>query len=310
MVNAGTNRYVLITPVRNEEKTIEITIQSVIHQTLPPAEWVIVSDESTDRTDEIISRYSAKYEFIQFLRLTKRPSRNFASVVFAVEAGYGDLKTKDYAFLGILDGDVRLAQDYYEQIVAHFTSDPSLGLAGGLVLDNVDGKSIRHRQYLRDVAGAVQFFRRTCFESLGGLTAIPEGGWDAITCVRARMNGFRTATVPDLVVEHLKPRNIAEGNLFRRNWQLGTRDYALGGHPLFEVVKCCARTLDSPLLIGAVARLFGYSLAAMTWRQRFLPKDVVNYIRREQLARLQPFRNRRSIASSSVSVSATSRKII
>ena len=90
------NRYVLITPVRNEEKTIEITLRSVINQTLTPAEWVIVSDESTDRTDEIISRYSAKYEFIQFLRLTKRPSRNFASVVFAVEAGYAALKTNRY----------------------------------------------------------------------------------------------------------------------------------------------------------------------------------------------------------------------
>ena len=99
------------------------------------------------------------------------------------------------------------------------------------------------------------------------------------------MNGFKTATFPELVVEHLKLRNIAEGNLFRRNWQLGIRDYALGGHPLFTVVKCCARTLDSPLLIGAVARLFGYCLAGMTWRKCFLPKDMVNYIRREQLTR-------------------------
>ena len=300
MATVEHHRYVLITAVRNEEKTIEVTLQSVIDQTRPPAEWVIVSDESSDRTDEIVSQYSVKYEFIQFLRLTKRPSRNFASVVFALEAGCGALKTKDYEFLGVLDGDVRLPRDYYDQILARFAADPRLGLAGGLVLDNVDGIPMRHRQHLREVAGAVQFFRRQCFESLGGLVAIPEGGWDAITCVRARMNGFKTATFPELVVDHLKPRNIAEGNLFRRHWQFGIRDYALGSHPLFELAKCCARTVDSPLLIGAVARLFGYSVSAMTWRKRFLSEEVVNYMRREQLARLVPFKNRRSIASSSV----------
>jgi len=90
---------------------------------------------------------------------------------------------------------------------------------------------------------ATQFFRRKCFESIGGLVAIPEGGWDAITCVQPELVGTY-GTFPDLIVDHLKPRNISEGNVFRRNWQMGS-DYALGSHPLFEVVKCMARTMES-----------------------------------------------------------------
>lgn len=73
--------YVLITPVRNEQATIGITIESVIAQTVRPIEWVIVSDESTDKTDEIVRKYAAEYDFIRLLRLTRRPDRNFASVV-------------------------------------------------------------------------------------------------------------------------------------------------------------------------------------------------------------------------------------
>ena len=75
--------YVLVTPVRNEERTIEITIQSVLAQTVPPHEWVIVSDASTDRTDEIVSGYAGRFPWLRLLPLQNRPARNFASVVFA-----------------------------------------------------------------------------------------------------------------------------------------------------------------------------------------------------------------------------------
>ena len=50
--------YVLITPARNEAQFIELTIKSVIAQTSKPIKWVIVSDGSTDGTDEIVSRYA------------------------------------------------------------------------------------------------------------------------------------------------------------------------------------------------------------------------------------------------------------
>jgi len=142
------------------------------------------------------------------------------------------------------------------------------------------------RQYLKDVAGATQFFRRECFNSLGGLIPIPEGGWDAITCIQARARGYKTATYPDLVVEHLKPRNFAEGNVIRRQWQRGTRDYALGAHPLFEMLKCGGRTRESPLLIGAAARLAGYTWCGLTGKKRTISREIIELIRHEQVSRI------------------------
>ena len=49
--------YVLITPARNEAAFIEGTIKSVVAQTILPVKWVIVSDGSTDGTDEIVKKY-------------------------------------------------------------------------------------------------------------------------------------------------------------------------------------------------------------------------------------------------------------
>ena len=183
--------YVLVTPVRNEQATIGITIDCVVRQTIQPAEWVIVSDESTDQTDAIVRESASKHGFIRLLRLTRRPGRNFASVVFAAESGIAALKHQNYEFIGLLDADIRFAPNYYEQILSRFATDPGLGMAGGLVVDCYGGRRHPGPQSLRDVAGAVQFFRRQCFESLGGLVAVPEGGWDAITCVQARMRGFK-----------------------------------------------------------------------------------------------------------------------
>ena len=58
--NPNTMRYVIISPVRDEEKYIERTIQSVMRQTIRPVEWVIVDDGSCDRTAAILDDYGSR----------------------------------------------------------------------------------------------------------------------------------------------------------------------------------------------------------------------------------------------------------
>ena len=277
--------YVLVTPVRDEEATIGRTIASVVKQSILPAEWVIVSDGSTDGTDEIVRRASAEHPWIRLLRLEPRPGRSFAAVVHNTERGIRHLETSGYRFLGLLDSDVEFQADYFEQVMSRFHAEPKLGLAGGVVID-IGLPRDRFPRNRIDVPGAVQFFRRTCFEKIGGLVPIPEGGWDGMTCAMARMHGYETRLFTDLVVDHLKPRNIAEGNMVRRKWQMGVRDYAAGYHPLFEAVKCVSRLKDPPLVIGAAAWWVGYCTAVLQQRPRIVPPEVVAHIRSEQWERL------------------------
>lgn len=284
----GSPSYILVTPVRDEEATIEVTLRSVISQTLRPTEWVIVSDNSADATDEIVYDYSLRHSFIRLMRIDGGGTRDFASVVRALLTGIAAIETSDYGFVGLLDGDVSFEPHYYASLVSKFGINSKLGLVGGLVVDFVNGKPRRGRQYLKDVAGATQFFSRECFESLSGLVAIPQGGWDAITCVEARGNGFLTATFPDLVVRHLKPRNSAQGSTFARNWQMGTRDYALGNHPVFEIIKCGALCLEQPVFAGAVVRLLAFAACSIAGEERVIGRDLVKSVRREQTSRLFP----------------------
>jgi glycosyltransferase involved in cell wall biosynthesis len=284
--NQNNVAYVLVTPVKNEEKLIGITIESVVRQTVRPAEWVIVSDGSTDRTEEIVRTAAQEHPWIRLLALPPRPDRNFAAVVRATEAGLQALSVTDYAYVGLLDSDVRFQSDYFAQVLAEFLRRPQLGLAGGVVIDV--GQSKERLPFNRqDVPGAVQFFRRSCFAALGGLIAIPEGGWDALTCARARMVGYETSLLTHLIVDHLKPRNIAEGSVFRRKWQLGVRDYALGYHPLFEAVKCFGRMREPPFVLGGLAWWIGFCIAALQRRRRLMPADLLGFVRKEQMGRMR-----------------------
>src|SRR5271166_2266151 len=171
-MNSAERQYVLLTPVKNEESTIGITIDSVVRQSVLPTEWIIVSDGSTDQTDSIVEAAARTDPWIRLIQLPIRQTRSFSAVVQATETGVKALKSTEYEYLGLLDADVRFVPNYFERLIERFEQNLSLGLAGGMVVDVGTSKNQRPRN-VQDVPGAVQFFRRTCFDSLGGLLAIP-----------------------------------------------------------------------------------------------------------------------------------------
>ena len=105
--------YVLITPARNEAQFIELTIKSVVSQTVRPLKWVIVSDGSTDGTDDIVSKYAAEHPWIELVRMPERSERHFAGKVHAFNAGYARVKHLKYEVIGSLDGDISFDERFF-----------------------------------------------------------------------------------------------------------------------------------------------------------------------------------------------------
>ena len=278
--------YVLVTPVKNEVQTIGRTIESVLRQTIRPREWVIASDGSTDGTNAVVSRYVAEHPWMRLIDLPPREERCFSAVVANTMSAIAHLETREFRYLGLLDGDVEFEAKYYEKTMCCFAADELLGLAGGIVVDPGEPRD-RIPRNRRDVPGAVQFYRRECFEAMGGLIAIPEGGWDGIACVMARMSGYKTRLLTELVVDHLKPRNVAKGGFVRRRFQMGQRDYAVGYHPWFEVFKCLSRIGDRPWFVGSVAWWCGYASSWILRRKSIVPEPVRNFLRGEQVERMR-----------------------
>lgn len=288
--------YVLITAAYNEETYIEKTILSVISQTLPPKRWVIVSDGSTDRTDEIVLKYAQTHPFIELLPLREKHTRNFGAQVDAINAGYHQIRHLDFDFVGNLDADVSFAPDYFSRLVEWIERNSDVGLAGGFIYEEIGGKfQSRRTNTSRSVAHAIQFFRRECYDAIGGYIPLRYGGPDWCAEIMARMKGWRVESLPELPVFHHRPTGGGTG-LLRYWYQQGFMDYSLGSHPLFEVVKCMRRMRSKPYVLGACARLASFVLAHFRGGGRLVSKDFISFLRKEQLERLResflhPFRN-------------------
>src|SRR5437762_3277213 len=119
----NTPRYVLITAAYNEESFISRTIASVLGQTVLPAKWIIVSDGSTDRTDEIVGEFAARHSFIQLRRVERSMVRGVVSKVNALNHGFEELRGIEHDFIGNLDADVVLPSTYFEVLIMRFRSN-------------------------------------------------------------------------------------------------------------------------------------------------------------------------------------------
>jgi biofilm PGA synthesis N-glycosyltransferase PgaC len=281
-------RYVLITAARNEEAYIEKTIQSVISQTILPKKWVIISDGSTDRTDEIVKRYQANYDFIQLLRMELDTNRNYGRRVDVMLAGVERLNGIEYDFIGNLDADVSFEPNYYESIIVRFQANSNLGIAGGRIFDKHRNGFRRQFASVDSVAGAIQMFRWRCYEEIGGLTPSTIGGVDAIAEITARMKGWQVRSFSDLKIFHHRQTGIGTGshNIWHARLNGGIIQYSVGYHWLFVLARSLYKIFQRPYLLGSILTLCGFCWANLQKKERVVPDEVMQYLRREQLHKL------------------------
>lgn len=275
-------KYVLLTAARNEERFIGQTLDSVLMQSVLPQEWIIINDNSTDGTEEIIHRYSQLCSFIHPLNYHGHADRNFGGKVRALQAGFLELNSKDYDFIGILDADITLPPDYYKSLLKKFKEDPQLGLAGGYIFEAHNGV-FKSRPYNRkhSVPAGIQLFRRCCYEQLGGHLPLPYGGEDWHAEVTIRMNGWKVSAFPEFPVYHHRLTATAEGILNGR-FRQGRMAYSLGAHPFWTIMKSFLRLAEKPYVIGAFCRLAGYLWSMAMREQRMVSPTFIRYFRAEE----------------------------
>jgi poly-beta-1,6-N-acetyl-D-glucosamine synthase len=281
--------YVLITAARNESGYIEQTIESVLGQTVRPVRWAIVSDGSTDGTDDTVRSCAQAHPFITLLRMGDGAQRNFASQAYALNRAVAHVWPEPFDCIGCLDADIALAPDYYRRILDEFRDDPRLGVAGGFIHEQIGGRfEARTYNSERSVAGAVQMFRRACFEHVGTFTPVPHGGLDTIAELKARMAGYSVRSLPDVPVRHLRPTGAASG-LLSGAFKAGLMEFEVGYHPLFELFVCARRFFGGVPFLSPMARLAGFLSAYLNRTRRMVSGEMMAFLRREQMDRLTAF---------------------
>jgi biofilm PGA synthesis N-glycosyltransferase PgaC len=282
--------YVLVTPARNEAQFIELTIKSVVSQTRLPTKWVIVSDGSTDGTDEIVSQYAAGHSWIELVRMPERRERNFAGKVGAFNAGYERVKGIPYDVIGSLDGDTSFDEQYFAFLLGKLAEDGALGLVGTPFQEVSTGESYDYRFVsIEHVSGACQLFRRECFDQIGGYVPMQGGGVDHVAVLTARMKGWKTRTFTDKVCHHHRKIGTAQRGKLMVAFKTGALDYALGGHPLWECFRTVYQMTKKPFFIAGLMLGVGYFWALLRGKDRPVSPELVAFRRREQMKRLRDF---------------------
>ncbi len=284
-------RYVLITPARNEASLIENTIRSVIAQTLQPSRWVIVSDGSTDGTDDIGKRYAAEHPWIELLRLPERTGRQFAAKARAFNAGYEQVKGTGFDVIGNLDADITFEPDYLEFLIGRFADNPKLGVAGTPFVDDHENRQAHtyaHRfVQLEHVSGACQLFRRECFEEVGGYIPVKGGAIDWIAVTTARMKGWETRTYTDKVSLHHRKLGTGTDNPLMVRFRYGQKAYYVGGHPAWVLLRGLFQMREKPWILGGVFFEAGFIWAFLTRMPRPVSPELMAFHRSEQMSRMR-----------------------
>jgi biofilm PGA synthesis N-glycosyltransferase PgaC len=288
-MNSSGLQYLLITPAQNEEAFIELTIRSVLTQTVRPLRWLVVSDGSTDRTNEIVARYAQQHDWIELIQLPQRQSRDFGGKADCVNAGYAHTSDLDYDLIGSLDADISFEADYFAFLLQKFAADPQLGIAGTPFRE--DDKTYDYRFSSTDhVSGACQLFRRKCFQEIEGYVPVKGGGIDVIAVLTARLKGWRTRTFTEKVSHHHRLMGSAQ----RRRKILaalavGQKDYRLGFHPLWQVCRSIYQMSRKPYVTGGCALFLGYYWAMLRRIERPIGRELVDFQRHDQIQRLRRF---------------------
>lgn len=201
-------KFYIIIPAHNEQSSVGLTIDSLANQTLLPKCVVIVNDNSTDKTEDIVEGYAEKYDWIRLIN-SKSSNQHLpgSKIINAFYKGYETLDD-DYDIICKFDADLVFPKNYLETIANHFEKNERLGMASGFCYIEKNNEWILENLTRKDhIRGALKAYRKACFLEIGKLK--PSMGWDTVDELLAKYYNWNISTDETLHVKHLKPTGIS-----------------------------------------------------------------------------------------------------
>lgn len=277
--------YLLVSPCRNEAEFMRKTLDSVCNQTVPPDLWVVVDDGSTDETPAILADYAQRYPFIQVITRENRGHRSVGpGVIEAFYYGYDKIDVSQFDYVCKFDLDLDLPPRYFEILIDRMEKNPRLGTCSGKAyfIDKNTGKMVSEKCGDEMSVGMTKFYRRTCFEEIGGF--VREVMWDGIDCHRCRQLGWLAESwdEEELRFIHLRPMGSSQKGIVTGRKRHGFGQYFMGTGLAYMTASSVFRMLHPPVFIGGFSMWLGYVESMLAGKDRFDDKALVKFINEYQ----------------------------
>lgn len=276
--------YYIVIPAHNEEAFIALTLQSLASQTLLPTKVVVVNDNSTDKTADIVLAFAKENPFISLVNKTSEAIHLPGSkVIQAFHKGFETLDA-NYDVIVKLDADLILPDNYFETIIGHFEKDEKIGMAGGFAYIEKNGEWILENLTDKDhIRGAFKAYRKDCFLQIGNLK--PAMGWDTVDELLSKFYGWKVITDSSLIVKHLKPTGANYNKTAR--YKQGEAFYTLGYGFLITAIASAKLSMmkKKPLLFFDYIR--GFWKAKSAKKTLLVTKEQSKFIRNYRVQKMK-----------------------
>lgn len=269
-------KYYIVIPSYNEEALIGLTLQSLISQTVLPSKIVVVNDNSTDRTAEVVLEFAKNNPYIS---LVNKSSENIhlpgSKVIQAFEKGFETLDD-NYDLIVKIDADLIFPSNYFETIIKHFKSDERIGMVGGFCYIEKNGEWILENLTDKDhIRGALKAYRKETFQQIGGLK--PAMGWDTVDELLCKFYNWKVVTDESLHVKHLKPTGASYNKAAR--YKQGEAFYSLGYGFIITAISSLklAMRKGKPLLF--IDYIMGFWKAKSSGKPLFVTAEQAKFFR-------------------------------
>jgi glycosyltransferase involved in cell wall biosynthesis len=276
-------RYLLATPVKNEEENLPNLIHSVAEQTIKPVLWIIVDDGSMDDSPKIIEDATNRYVWVKSVRLKESPRDLTIHVSYVYKSGidfaieYCKEHSIQYDYICFLDADMIIRdKDFFKKIFSKFEKNYRLGIASGSiqVIDNGWMKNEWRRE--DTISGGETICRRKCFEDAGGIPS--SYSWESVLSAKAKLRGWGVKRFEEIRAIQTRKTSSAEG-LWKGYKINGLSCYYLNYNPIIVVAKALKLCLfEKPYYIG-IAFLLGYFDGLLHRKEQINDEEVKYYFR-------------------------------
>jgi glycosyltransferase involved in cell wall biosynthesis len=291
-MNAGVQRYAVVTPVRNEVMNLKRLARCLVAQAVMPAQWVVVDTGSTDGT---LSTARSLATTQPWVTVVEAPEAGGAirggPIVRAFERGIETLGPGVDVVVK-LDADVSVERDYFERLLAAFDEDPTLGIASGIALELERGAWRPRFNTGTSVWGAARAYRRDCLAAVRPLEE--RMGWDGIDELKAQLRGWTTRTIPELPFRHHRPEGARDGSRWRAWSARGRAAHYMGYRAWYLVARALHHARSE---WGALGMIWGYLAEAAARRPVCADAEVRSRLRSEQSLRNLRTRRREAVGA-------------